>query len=495
MSSQHSSFRSLTATVALAGVLAAPLRAQVTPRALLIVQEPLAGSPGRKVNTIERIAPNHAGGVLASVSTNDLVTSNDPRDVIWGSVGDTSFTRLVRADPSGPLALSAIDEIPAENAGVLAYIARSGPDALVVRDGAVVAREGEPTAPGGATWTSDLVGLKVDAAGDPWFRGRYLGASSGVGLFRGLAPVFVAGDTLMGMPGTVDQGGAPFPGYDVTEDGAHWLAVVRSTAGFRQHVVRTGELLSAGGVPLSQGATLPPAFQISPGETYNTFLQAEIASFARWAVWGATPSAFIVRDGNMYRRRGDVVDGRALGEGIRGIALDAAGSIAWIGRIDNVGSSDTWAVFREDTFLFEEGDGVDVDGDGAADAGYSVFSILGDRGRLVLGEDGAVYSLVQLSTPAGVRFALVVAELTLPVPYCSSNPHAGGDRARLQTRGSTAVLDDDLSLACIDMPQNTFALFLASRDAGFTANPGGSLGDLCLGGTIGRFNDLIRFSG
>ncbi|MEL6712225.1 MAG: hypothetical protein AAFP86_00535, partial [Planctomycetota bacterium] len=396
--------RRTAAAAIVAGCLAAPLKAQVTPRVLMIAQQPLDGAPGRKANTIERIAPNHAGGILVSVSTNDVGTSANPRDVIWGSLGATSLTRVERTDPAGPLATNAIDDIPAENAGNLGYIARSGPDVFVVVNGTVIAREDEPTAPGGATWTSNFVGLKLDSAGNPWFRGRYDGAQTGVGFFRGTTPIFLAGDPILGMPGGVDQAGAPFSGYDVTPSGDHWLAVVRSDSNFRQYVTRDGEVLSAGGVPLATGNTLPASFQIAPNETYNQFEQVEIASLDRWAVWGGTPAAFILRDGDVYRRRGDVVDGRALGEGVRGIALDATGSIAWIGRIDNVGSSDTWAVFREDTFLFEEGDGVDVDGDGAADAGYSVFSILGDRGRLVLGEDGAVYSLVQLNTPAGVRF-------------------------------------------------------------------------------------------
>ena len=37
------------------------------------------------------------------------------------------------------------------------------------------------------------------------------------------------------------------------------------------------------------------------------------------------------------------------------------------------------------------------------------------------------------------------------------------------------------------LPHSAFGIFLASRVADFTPMPGGSLGNLCLGGAIGRF--------
>lgn len=54
--------------------------------------------------------------------------------------------------------------------------------------------------------------------------------------------------------------------------------------------------------------------------------------------------------------------------------------------------------------------------------------------------------------------------------------------------GSTAVADGDLTLKAQQLPLDEFGMFLAAPSSGFVQNPGGSDGNLCLGGGIGRFN-------
>jgi hypothetical protein len=49
------------------------------------------------------------------------------------------------------------------------------------------------------------------------------------------------------------------------------------------------------------------------------------------------------------------------------------------------------------------------------------------------------------------------------------------------------VVDNDVSLAASSLPLNAFGFFLTSRTQGFVANPGGSQGNLCLSGSIGRY--------
>ena len=49
------------------------------------------------------------------------------------------------------------------------------------------------------------------------------------------------------------------------------------------------------------------------------------------------------------------------------------------------------------------------------------------------------------------------------------------------------VADDDLTLEASSMPLHTSGYMLASLDEGFAAQPGGSQGNLCLGGAIGRY--------
>ena len=46
---------------------------------------------------------------------------------------------------------------------------------------------------------------------------------------------------------------------------------------------------------------------------------------------------------------------------------------------------------------------------------------------------------------------------------------------------------NNLTLTSVQMPNNSFGFFLTSRTQGFVQNPGGSQGNLCLGGGIGRY--------
>lgn len=72
--------------------------------------------------------------------------------------------------------------------------------------------------------------------------------------------------------------------------------------------------------------------------------------------------------------------------------------------------------------------------------------------------------------------------------YCGpANPHSGGFSAAARLIGSSIVWANDLTVEAYDLPPQRFGFFITSEDAGFVANPGGSAGNLCLGGAIGRY--------
>lgn len=71
--------------------------------------------------------------------------------------------------------------------------------------------------------------------------------------------------------------------------------------------------------------------------------------------------------------------------------------------------------------------------------------------------------------------------------YCMTNPNSTGTTATMIASGSDIVADNNLTLGAIDLPANTPALFITSSMQGFTMNPGGSLGNLCLTGAVGRY--------
>ncbi len=62
----------------------------------------------------------------------------------------------------------------------------------------------------------------------------------------------------------------------------------------------------------------------------------------------------------------------------------------------------------------------------------------------------------------------------------------------LSGSGSTTVSDNDLTLQADQLPLNRFGYFLAGTMQGFVAIPGGSQGNLCLGGSLGRFRTAAQ---
>ncbi len=71
--------------------------------------------------------------------------------------------------------------------------------------------------------------------------------------------------------------------------------------------------------------------------------------------------------------------------------------------------------------------------------------------------------------------------------YCTANSNSTGSPASMSGSGSLSVAANNLSLHASGLPNNSFAFFLTALDRGFIANPGGSQGNLCLSGSIGRY--------
>lgn len=78
---------------------------------------------------------------------------------------------------------------------------------------------------------------------------------------------------------------------------------------------------------------------------------------------------------------------------------------------------------------------------------------------------------------------------------CSAQPNASGAAARIQSLGAPSLALNDVSLIATDVAPSQFGMFITSRTAGFVPGPGGSFGDLCLGGIIGRMNGTLQNSG
>ena len=95
-------------------------------------------------------------------------------------------------------------------------------------------------------------------------------------------------------------------------------------------------------------------------------------------------------------------------------------------------------------------------------------------------------------TRASVRSDVVEVYDGTPPPigvsYCGpAVTNSTGSPAEIEARGSLLVAANDVALTARSLPSNANGFFLASRSQGFIANPGGSTGNLCLSGAIGRY--------
>ncbi len=81
------------------------------------------------------------------------------------------------------------------------------------------------------------------------------------------------------------------------------------------------------------------------------------------------------------------------------------------------------------------------------------------------------------------------------INYCPTVPNSTGVSSMASASGNQYVLSNDFTMGASDMPQNVFTFMLVGTTDQFQANPGGSLGNLCIGGSIGRYWDSLQSTG
>lgn len=72
--------------------------------------------------------------------------------------------------------------------------------------------------------------------------------------------------------------------------------------------------------------------------------------------------------------------------------------------------------------------------------------------------------------------------------YCDSNPNSTGATTVIVASGSQSAGANDLTLSVLGLPTYEYGYFVTSQVQGYTPNFGGSLGVLCLGAPMIRFN-------
>ncbi|QDV05865.1 hypothetical protein Poly30_13680 [Planctomycetes bacterium Poly30] len=122
----------------------------------------------------------------------------------------------------------------------------------------------------------------------------------------------------------------------------------------------------------------------------------------------------------------------------------------------------------------------------AGDGGVLAAEFAGDfdGSRRVFDEPGTA------NTGAGAPIDMGAFEFSTNVGAVFCSPvalNSTGLIGRIDAVGSASVAANDVTLVTSQLPTNAFGFFLVSRDRGFTANPGGSAGNLCLSGALGRY--------
>ncbi len=113
-------------------------------------------------------------------------------------------------------------------------------------------------------------------------------------------------------------------------------------------------------------------------------------------------------------------------------------------------------------------------------------------GRLVLTGDGRYLYSWHPNWPSIFRLDLTPF---IGAEECSAEPNASGERGRIRALGSLSLAENAIDLFVDRIPAGEFGFFVTGQTPGFVANPGGSYGNLCLSGTIGRYVHLIQNSG
>ncbi|MBL4770599.1 MAG: hypothetical protein JKY61_05545 [Planctomycetes bacterium] len=110
---------------------------------------------------------------------------------------------------------------------------------------------------------------------------------------------------------------------------------------------------------------------------------------------------------------------------------------------------------------------------------------------------GRQFTFIQPGSLGGgvsvLEFDNVCMDPIIPgVNYCQANVNSTGAAAVLSGSGSSSLLANNLILTTTSMPSNSFSFFIVGSASAFVPNPGGSQGNLCVGGSPARYLGTVN---
>jgi len=207
-----------------------------------------------------------------------------------------------------------------------------------------------------------------------------------------------------------------------------------------------GAVVMAGGLPLSEGGVIPESMGGLPGEMWDNWDYLGVTETGHWLVTGdtngpTTQDEFLMVDGEIILREGDLVDGMALTGGIERAYLGEDGD--WVCVWDVVtddGNMD--AMILNGAIVLMQGMPVDFDGDGVTDPAYVVNDFTGMAAVAVAERDAygqlRVLFSADIEVPDAMRRPAGVPEL--------ADEESGRDSDVVEEMGSRAELEVALML-------------------------------------------------
>lgn len=321
-------------------------------------------------------------------------------------------------------------------------------------------------------------------------------------------PLFESGQAISNLADPV-----PFlfaDGIIVSPSGDHFIAraeVDCAACVDVETVLVDGAAIEFAGVPFRSGDPLPASIG-TPIDRWRQARRLAVNDAGDWAIEGrilrapvAPEDEYIARNGEIFLRSGDPIAG--------GIWVDAHDLfLAGDGRLFHVSSyldalgDAQQGIFVERTLLHRFGDPVDATGSGQADPGYQLLSytLLYGQRSFTVSDDGTVLFVAEMRKPNSfVNTALLELAAEGDGVYagssCESVPNSTLQTTTLDAT-DVNLAQRSMTLVAANMPSGQFGFVVTSLDPGFAPNPGGSTGNLCLGGGIGRMvGGLVLNSG
>ncbi|MBD3219812.1 T9SS type A sorting domain-containing protein [bacterium] len=296
----------------------------------------------------------------------------------------------------------------------------------------------------------------VTRDGIPYFVGGITDTQGGSTQERGLfygpdgEPLIIGGVEIDGLPDPVAVSTANV-GFDYrfSAYGTNWIAEVQTETGdfnTDNHIVITGAVATAGGMPLSEGGMVPESIGGLPGESYDNWDYLGVTENGDWMVTGDTDAdsstdEFVMINGEIVLREGDMIDGMMLTSTVERGFMGEDGDWAVCWDVETA-EGDKEVLILNGEIMLMEGMGVDLDGDGEIDEDTAITDFAGSA-ALAVADRGAGGSLNILFT-ADVEYPGAVRQDEVEI--IRADPEAGHDEDWYEDLGTRVEAEMGLVL-------------------------------------------------